>query len=109
MEGVHVVYLTNACLSVYSRLIYLFSKNKTFSERLNGFQHLWVFKTLHTQFPEKSNEEYLVWDDDGAWMIIPGWRQHTSHFSENIIMVNHRATHPQRFPPVVVCLAMGRR
>ena len=108
-DGVHVIYLTNACLSMKQFFIYLYSNTTTFSERLEGFQHLWQFKTLTTPFPKQTDSDHVVWDDDGAWMIIPGWQQHTSHFSENIIMINHRATQPQKFPPVTIDCSMHCR
>ena len=56
---------------------------------MEGYQHLWQFKTLTTPFPNQTDSTHMIYDDDGAWIIIPGWLQHTSHFSENIIMVNH--------------------
>ena len=108
-EGVHAAYLTNACLSISRLEIQLFSNTTTFSKRLEGYQHLWQFKTVTTSFPKQTDRSHVIYDDDGAWMIIPGWQQHTSHFTENIIMVNHRATHPDKFPPVCVGFSMERR
>ena len=76
---------------------------------MEGYQHLWQFKTLTTPFPNQTDSTHMIYDDDGAWIIIPGWLQHTSHFSENIIMVNHRATHPDKFPPVCTGCSMECR
>lgn len=100
LDGVHCAYLTNVCMSMSSLTFTMFSERRSFRERLDGFQHLWVFKTTKSSFPSNSDSEYLIWEGEGAWMIIPGWQQHTSHFSENIMMINHRAVHPDTLPPV---------
>ena len=101
-EGVHWAYLANVCLNMETLEITLFQKNerKVVTDRLEGYQHLWKFKRRMESFPGNPLSA-VVWDDDGAWMIIPGWQRHTSHFFENIVMVNHRASNPSAMPPVV--------
>ena len=110
VEGVHWAYLTNACLGMETLEIFFFrGKNRRkFTDRLEGYQHLWKFRTLDTSFPGDPSES-VVWDDDGAWMIIPGWLRHTSHFFENIVIVNHRSVNPSVMPPVTLLLHLQRR
>ena len=82
-------------------VVFVEKLDSRFAGRLDGYQHLWKFQRLETPFADILNKSVL-WDDDGAWMVIPGWERHTSHFSENIMIVNHRAANPRALPPVVI-------
>ena len=100
--GIHWAHLSNVCLHRGSRNLVVFLDNhqhNPFSERLNGYQHRWVFKTVVGPFPS-NDSDHVLYDGDGSWMIIPGWSQHTSHFAENAMIVNHRASNPSVLPPV---------
>ena len=74
-------------------------RNNPFSERLHGFQHRWVFKRQKSTFPSPSTE-FRFFEGEDSWMIIPGWSKHTSHFAENAMIINHRASYPASLPPV---------
>ena len=78
-------------------------RNNPFSERLRGFQHRWTFKRQNKAFPSPSTE-FRYFEGEDNWMIIPGWSQHTSHFAENAMIINHRASNPASFPPVCVLI-----
>lgn len=105
VNGVHWAYLSNVCLNMETLEInYFYEKNRRkFNDILEGYQHFWKFKSINAAFPGNPAQS-MVWDDDGAWMIIPGWQRHTSHFFENIVMVNHRSVNPSVMPPVTVLL-----
>lgn len=103
-DGIHWAYLSNVCMNMNSLELMIFQekKNGGFEDRLEGYQHLWKFKKHYRPFPEETDDASIIWNEEGAWMIIPGWSRHTSHFSENIMMVNHRASNPSSLPPVKV-------
>lgn len=102
LDGIHWAYLSNVCMEMTNLQLLLFQEKPSsrFEERLEGYQHMWKFKKVYESFPEENDSNVLFWSRKGAWMIIPGWSQHTSHFTENILMVNHRAADPSQLPPV---------
>ena len=101
-EGIHWAYLSNVCLKLNSLEIQIYQekRNSAFESRLEGYQHLWKFRKQYQPYPSKDSTDVAFWEEEGAWMIIPGWSRHTSHFSENIMMVNHHAVNPSLLPPV---------
>lgn len=68
--------------------------------RLPHFQWRWAFNYEEREIPVDS-KEYPIIDEDGSWLIIPGWLRHTSHFAQNAIMINYYLTHKEILPPVV--------
>lgn len=104
-NGIHWSYLTNVCLNLANLNIIVFideHHHNPFSERLHGFQHRWTFKRQKRSFPTPGGD-YRFFEGEGNWMIIPGWSQHTSHFAENAMMINHHASLPNSLPPVCEC------
>lgn len=101
-KGIHWAHLSNVCLQRGTRNLMVFldsHQHNPFSERLRGYQHRWKFKSVTGPFPS-SDFDHVLYEGDGSWMIIPGWSQHTSHFAENAMIVNHRASNPSALPPV---------
>lgn len=97
-EGIHWAFIKDVCMDMRSLELFIFNSKKSASMgRLNGFQHRWRFRGSIDAFPPSS---HILFNETGAWMIIPGWLKHTSHFTENAIMVNHHASSPAGLPPV---------
>lgn len=110
-DGVHWAHLSNVCIQrgTLNLVVFLDShQHNPFSERLKGYQHRWVFRSVIGSFPSEDSD-HVMYEGDGSWMIIPGWSQHTSHFAENAMIVNHRASNPSSLPPVGVGLEINTR
>ncbi|KAK8813297.1 hypothetical protein WA158_002889 [Blastocystis sp. Blastoise] len=97
-DGLNWGYFKNACYNMKTQHIELYRKTSTpfVPKRILGFQHLWVYDEFESPLPES----YQMNIGMNAWMIIPGWTRHTSHFSQNIFWVNHRNAHPDWYPPM---------
>lgn len=97
-EGIAWGYLKNVCYNMKTQFMELYkpTEDKIIRGRIEGFQHLWVYK----EFVGEMKEEYQINRGLNAWMIIPGWTKHTSHFSQNVFFINHRNSHPTWYPPV---------
>ena len=106
-EGIHWAFIKNVCMDMHSLELHIFNSKKSASlGRMTGFQHRWRFRESIDAFPPSS---HTLFNETGAWMIIPGWLKHTSHFTENAIMVNHHASNPAVLPPVPLHCLVDRR
>lgn len=102
---------SNVCFNFDSKVFEAFKEpdgDDGLSKRLPNFQWRWVFKYENHPIPE-NEKDYPIIDEDGSWVIIPGWLGHTSHFAQNAIMMNYYLHHKEILPPVSVCLLVYPR
>lgn len=103
-NGIVWAYASNICFNFKQLVVEAFGEpegSRGLNKRLPHFQWRWAFKYQEMPIPVDS-KEYPIIEEDGSWLIIPGWLRHTSHFAQNAIMINYYIHHKEILPPVVI-------
>lgn len=105
-NGIVWVFASNVCFNFKKQIFEVFGEPRGMrglSKRIHNFQWRWVFKYTEGKIPDDPTE-YPMIDEEGSWIIIPGWLRHTSHLAQNAIMVNYHLHHKEILPPVLIIL-----
>ena len=109
-NGISWVYATHTCYNYRSFMVEYFVENSQYRNKIAKpphFQYRWGFKSFGIPFPENDPNFPLFGEDNGSWIIVPGWLKHTSHLTQNAIIINHHLHYMNSLPPVCLSNLLG--
>lgn len=107
-NGIVWVFASNVCFDFRRQVCEVFAEpqgSRGLMNRVQNFQWRWEFKYTNNPIPTNS-KDYPTIDEEGSWMIIPGWVKHTSHLAQNAIMISYHLHHREILPPVYCLLIL---